>query len=135
MAHQTRLGGFKLLNDVVWISLVEPDGDRGFPAEFCHLLAGERINFLFLTCGNRESVWGLDIVADPDNASKALKLIKGNFAKTNHETMKGSVLSLFPHKSDPEITAALLNVFGREGIEPNALAYSNSAISAVLRFS
>ncbi|MCD6296753.1 MAG: hypothetical protein J7M30_06325 [Deltaproteobacteria bacterium] len=133
MAHQTRLGGFKLLNDVVWISLVEPDGDRGFPAGFCHLLAGERINFLFLTCGNRESVWGLDIVADPDNASKALKLIKGNFAKTNHETMKGSVLSLFPHKSDPEITAALLNVFGKEGIEPNALAYSNSAISAVLR--
>ena len=133
MAHQTRLGGFKLLNDVVWISLVEPDGDRGFPAEFCHLLAGERINFLFLTCGSQGGVWGLDIVADPDNASKALKLIKENFAKTNHETVKGSVLSLFPHKSDPEITAALLNVFGREGIEPNALAYSNSAISAVLR--
>jgi len=132
MAHQTRLGGFKLLNDVVSISLVEPDRDRGFPAEFCRLLAGERINLLFLTCGNREGVWGLDIVTDPDNASKALKLIKENFSKTNHDTLSGAVLSLFPHKSDPEITAALLNVFGKEGIEPNALAYSNSAISAVL---
>ena len=133
MAHQTRLGGFKLLKEVVWISLVEPDGDRGFPAKFCRLLAGKKINLLFLTCGNRESIWGLDIVTDPDNASKALKLIKENFAKTNHETVKGSVLSLFPHKSDPEITAALLNVFGKEGIDPNALAYSSSAISAVLR--
>jgi len=133
MAHQTRLGGFKLLNDVVWISLVKPNSNKGFPAEFCGMLAGEKINLLFLTCGSQGGVWGLDIVADPDNAAKAFKLIKENFAKINYDTVKGSVLSLFPHKSDPEITAALLNIFGKEGIEPNALAYSNSAISAVLR--
>jgi aspartokinase len=133
MSHQTRLGGFKLLNDVVWISLVEPDRDRRFPAKFCHLLALERINLLFLTCGSQEGVWGLDIVADPDNAAKVFKLIEENFGRIKLETVSGAVLSLFPHKSDPEITAALFNVFGREGIEPNALAYSNSAISAVLR--
>jgi aspartokinase len=133
MSHQTRLGGFKLLNDVVWISLLEPERDRGFPAEFCNLLAGERINLLFLTCGNQNGAWGLDIVADPDNADKVFKLIEEHFEKIKHETVRGAVLSLFPHKSDPEITASLLNVFGREGIEPNALAYSNSAISAVLR--
>ncbi|MBW1798552.1 MAG: hypothetical protein JRJ21_09165 [Deltaproteobacteria bacterium] len=123
MAHQTRLGGFKLLNDVVWISLVEPERDKGFPAEFCGMLAGEKINLLFLTCGSQGGVWGLDIVADPDNAAKVFELIKENFAKINYDIVKGSVLSLFPHKSDPEITAALLNVFGKEGIEPNALAY------------
>jgi aspartokinase len=133
MSHQTRLGGFKLLNNVVWISLVEPDGDREFPADFCRLLTVERINLLFFTCGSEEGLWGLDIVSDPDNASKIFKLIDENFGGITQETASGAVLSLFPHKSDPEITAALLNVFGKEGIEPNALAYSNSAISAVLR--
>ncbi len=133
MANQIRLGGFKLLNDVVWISLVEPDGVRGFPAKFSHLLAGEKINLLFLTCGNQNGAWGLDIVADPDNAAKIFKLIEKDFGRIRHESVSGAVLSLFPHKSDPEITAALLNVFGKEDIEPNALAYSNSAISAVLR--
>lgn len=132
MAPQTRLGGFKLLKEVVWISLVEPDGDRRFPAEFCHLLAGQKINLLLLTCGNQNGAWGLDIVAESDNANKALKLIEKNFGSIKRDTARGAVLSLFPHKSDPEITAALLNVFGKEGITPNALAYSNSAISAVL---
>jgi aspartokinase len=133
MAPQTRLGGFKLLKEVVWISLLESDQSKGFPAEFCHLLAREKINLLFLTCGNQGGLWGLGIVTDPDNAAKIFKLIEENFGKIEHETVSGAVLSLFPHKSDPEITAALLNVFGKEGIDPDALAYSNSAISAVLR--
>jgi len=133
MAPQTRLGGFKLLKEVVWISLLESDQNKGFPAEFCHLLAGEKINLLLLTCGSQNGAWGLDIVAESDNANKALKLIEKNFGSIKRHTARGAVLSLFPHKSDPEITAALLNVFGKEGITPNALAYSNSAISAVLR--
>jgi aspartokinase len=133
MAPQTRLGGFKLLKEVVWISLLESDRNKGFPAEFCHLLAGEKINLLLLTCGNHNGAWGLDIVAESDNANKALKLIEENFGSIKRDTARGAVLSLFPHKSDPEITAALLNVLGREGIEPDSLAHSNSAVSVVLR--
>jgi aspartokinase len=133
MAPQTRLGGFKLLKEVVWISLLESDQNKGFPSEFCHLLAGEKINLLFLTCGNQNGAWGLDIVAESDNANKALKLIEKKFGSIKRDTARGAVLSLFPHKSDPEITAALLNVLGREGIEPDSLAHSNSAVSVVLR--
>jgi aspartokinase len=133
MTPRIRLGGFKVLHEVVWISLTgRGEGGRGLAAELCRVLAREGVNLQFLTCAGGDGAWGVSMVAEPENARRALSLTSGRFEQLNPLSAKGAVLSLFPHRSDPEITAALLEVFGREGLAPQAIAYSNSAISAVL---
>ncbi len=133
MPDQTRLSGFKILNDVVWISLTSSHGNKEFPVRFCNLLAGEAINIPFLTCGNEGLTWGVDIVVDLVHAPRISKLVEDNFGGINQSTARAAVLSLFPHRNNPVVAADLLNAFGKEGIEPEALAHSNSAISVVLR--
>ena len=121
------------MKEVVWISLISSTHNKGFPAECCHLLAKEQINILFLTCVNQGQVWNLNIVVDSGNAPKASNLIENNFGKIKYLSAKSAILSLFPHKSNPEVTGVLFDEFGKAGIEPEALANSNSAISIVLR--
>jgi len=132
MSPQTRLGGLKILKEVVWISLIESGRDKGFPAEFFRLMAKEKINLPFLTCENHDRTWGLNIVIDSKDALKASSLLEEKFGKICHLTVRSVILSLFPIKSNPEITGVLLNVLGKAGIEPATLAHSNSAISVVL---
>ncbi|MBW1900122.1 MAG: hypothetical protein JRJ20_00655 [Deltaproteobacteria bacterium] len=133
MTTQTRLSAFKILKGVARISLMEPDGKTRFPAEFCLLMAREKINLLFLTCGNQEGGWGLNVAVDSGDAKKVLALIEKKFGKAFLNTAESGILSLFPHRSDPSVTGSLFQVLDMTGIEPDALAYSNSAISVVLR--
>jgi hypothetical protein len=133
MTPQTRVGGFKILKEVVWISLIAPGGDKGFPGKFCSLLAGEKINLPFLTCGNQDGAWGLNIVVEPDDSSKVSDLVERSFGNIMVLSHRAAILSIFPHKSNPEITGALFEAFTKEGVAPGALAHSNSAISVVLR--
>jgi aspartokinase len=132
MNTSTRLGGFKILKDVVWISLIQPKGDYGFPAAFADFMAKEKINLPFLTCGNQNRACGLNFVVDAQDEKKTLGLIKKDFRKTNLSITKGAILSIFPHRSKPEIIGALLDVLGKLGDQPIAFANSPSAISAVL---
>jgi aspartokinase len=46
---------------------------------------------------------------------------------------KSVILSIFPHKNDPEITGSLLAALGNEGEGPKAWANSPSAISIVMK--
>lgn len=133
MTPQTRLSAFKILKGVARISLVEPDREDRFPAEFCRLMAKEKINLLFLTCGNRDRNWGLNAAVDSSDSRKVLDLIKRNFGKVFLHTAESGILSLFPHRSDPSVTGSLFQVLDMTGIKPDALAYSNSAISVILR--
>ncbi len=133
MTTQKRLSAFKILKRVARISLVESDNDNGFPAEFCHLMAREKINLMFLTCGNQDQGWGLNIAVEIGDSEKVLGLIESNFTKVTQLTSKSGIISLFPHRSDPSIAGSLFQVLDMTGIEPEALAYSNSAISVVLR--
>ncbi len=132
MSSQTRLGGFKVLKDVAWLSLTDPGKNGRFPAELCHLLAREKLNLLFLACGKQDQAWGLNIAVDFYNLKKVLGLIENKSDNIDHIVNKSVILSLFPHKSDPKVTGALLNVLGESEIEPKAMAYSSSAISVVL---
>ena len=132
MNNSTRLGGFKILKDVVWISLIQPKEDYGFPTAFANLMAKEKINLPFLTCGDQNRAYGLNIVVDAQDAKKTLGLIKKNFGKTNLTTSQGAILSIFPHRSKPEIIGSLIDVLGKLGDHPIAFANSPSAISAVL---
>ena len=132
MNTSTRLGGFKILKDVVWISLIQPKKDYTFITAFASLMADEKINLPFLTCGDQNEAWGLNFVVDAQEAEKTSVLIEKKFGKTNLATTKGAVLSIFPHRSKPEIIGALLDVLGKLGDQPIAFANSPSAISAVL---
>ena len=96
-------------------------------------MAREKINLPFLTCINEDSVWGINAVVDSHNAQTVFDLIDNNFGKINYSTAKATILSIFPHKNNPEVIGDLLEVFGKEGIKPMTLANSPSAISVVLR--
>ena len=132
MNTSTRLGGFKILKDVVWISLIQPKEDYRCTAALASLMANEKINLPFLTCGDQNQALGLNFVVDAQDAKKTSGLIEKEFGKTNLTTTKGAVLSIFPHRSKPEIIGTLLDVLGKLGDQPIAFANSPSAISAIL---
>jgi aspartokinase len=132
MKPPTRLGGFKILKDVAWISLIQPKEDYKFTTAFANLMASEKINLPFLTCGDQNRALGLNFVVDAQEAKKTAVLIEKKFGKTKLTTTKGAVLSIFPHRSKPEIIGTLLHVLGKLGNQPIAFANSPSAISAIL---
>lgn len=132
MNTSTRLGGFKILKDVVWISLIHPKSKYRFPTAFSSYIAREKLNLPFLTCGEQNQAWGLNMVVDAQDEKKTLTLIKKEFGEIAFTSTKGAILSIFPHKSKPEIIGALLDVLGKLGNQPIAFANSPSAISAVL---
>jgi aspartokinase len=133
MLPSIRLGGFKLLQEVVWLSVAMPERDRSFPRELTGLLAGEKTNLPFLTCGNDDWEWGLNIVIDSNDAEKTARLIENRFHKAFSSSSTGVILSIFPHHQRPEALGALLDAFGKDGVDPVGIANSQSSISVILR--
>lgn len=133
MMPSTRLGGFKILNDVVRISLIAPNETKDFPAKLCRLIAKEKINLPYITCVHDGHSWGLTIIVDATHGPKTSQLIEEAFEKILTHSSESAVLSIFPHKNNPKITGSLFEVFGREGIDPDGYANSPSALSVVLR--
>ena len=132
MNASTRLGGFKVLKDVVWISLIHPKGEDSFPTTFYKLAAREKINFPFMTTGDQNRAWGLNLVVGIPDSEKASALVKRELGDIHLTKKKAAVLSIFPHRSNPQIIGGLLDVLSQLGDQPVALANSPSAISAVL---
>jgi len=133
MTPSIRLGGFKLLQEMVWISVARSRDDRCCLAELSHLLTREKTNLSFLTCGNEDQEWGLELVIDSHDAGKTARLIEDNFQKTNSSAERAAILSIFPHHGKPETLGVLLHAFGKAGVDPAAIANSSSSISVVLR--
>lgn len=133
MTPSTTLGGFKILNDVVWISLVQPVKEKTSPADVFRTLADGQINLPFLTCGKDSFDWGLNIVVPSNEFHNASGRLQKHAPSSSSRQARGSILSIFPHKSDPEVTASLLKVMEAGGVTPDALANSNSAVSTVLK--
>ncbi len=133
MTPSAKLGGFKILKDVFRISPVASNQTPHFPAKLCHLIAKEKINLPYITCVNQGHSWGLNIVVDSADGVKASEIIEGAFGKIFTHASESAILSIFPHKNNPEITGSLFEVFHQEKIEPDAYANSPSAISVVLR--
>ena len=133
MSTQKRLSAFKILKEIVRISLVEAGNNEKFPVEFCHLMTREKINLMFLTCGNQGRGWGLNAAVEAEDEKKILSLIESNFVNTTFHNEKSGIISLFPHRNDPAVTGSLFHVLDMTGIAPEALAYSNSSISVVLQ--
>lgn len=132
MSAPEKLGGFKVLKDVALISLFSPKQTKGPPSRFFSFLADEKINLPYVTCVFDDHAWGLNIAVESGDADKALGLIEEPFEKKSTHRPDSAILSIFPHKKNPEITGSLFEAFGREGVNANALANSPSAISIVL---
>lgn len=132
MSAPEKLGGFKVLKDVTLISLFSPKQTKGFPSRFFSFIADEKINLPYVTCVFDGHVWGLNMAVERKDADKALSLIQEAFEKKSIHHPGSTILSIFPHKKNPEITGSLFEAFGREGVKANALANSPSAISIVL---
>ena len=96
-------------------------------------MAREKLNLMFLTCGNQGQGWGLNLAVEAADSEKVLGLIESNFPKITYHASKSGIISLFPHRNDPAVTGSLFQVLDMTGIEPEALAYSNSSISVVLK--
>jgi len=128
-----RLGGFKVLKKMGEISLIYPKGNDRRLLELLHSFSENRINLPFLTCDNQVKTVGLHMTVETGNARETAAILKNFTGRQSFENEKGAILSLFPHRNDPNIAAALLQAFGRKNIPFHALAHSQSAISAVLQ--
>lgn len=131
MTAQTSLGGFKILKDVVRISVVSEG--VGSSEELFRRIAEERINLPYVTLVSEGPFFGLNLVVETVDEAKVSRLITEKSGRTFTIAPRSAVLSLFPHKRNPEISARLFEAFEQQSLEPDALANSPSTISVVLK--
>jgi len=130
MTAQTALGGFKILKDVVRISVVSKG--EGFPDDLFERIAQERINLPYVTLVSEGPYCGLNLVVETADEAKISQLVTEKSDRAFTVSPRSAVLSLFPHKRNPEISARLFEAFEQQSLEPDALANSPSTISVVL---
>lgn len=127
-----KLGGFKVLKDVTRIVAALPREADDLPLRVFRALADRKINLPYATCVSCDHFWGLTIMVEDGNAVGTATALEAVLTKSPALHHGGAILSIFPHRKNPEITRALFEAFGREGVAPDALASSPSAISVVL---
>jgi len=131
MTAQAALGGFKILKHVARISVLSEG--KGFPQELFRRIAKERINLAYVTLVAEGDFWGLDAVVEAVDEEKLCRLITETYGKIFTVNPRSAVLSVFPHRRNPEISARLFEAFEHQSLEPDALASSPSTISVVLK--
>ncbi|MFC1822616.1 hypothetical protein ACFL9T_07905 [Thermodesulfobacteriota bacterium] len=132
MAAPARLGGFKILKDVVGFSFICPNQTGDLPLDFFRAVAEEKINLPFITCIKGGPSWKIHLMVEAPDEARTSDVIQA-LGIQRVQAVKSVVFSLFPHKRNPEITSSLFKVFGLERIEPGAMANSPSAISIALK--
>jgi aspartokinase len=133
MAAPDRLGGFKILKGVVRISVVLREGSGPSPSQVCRAVAEEKINLPYLTAVFDGHSWGLNLVAENQDEVRISRVLEENFGRIFVASPGSAVLSIFPHRQNPEITGKLFEIFDHEGLEPDAMANSPSTISVVIK--
>ncbi len=133
MVTQEKLGGFKILKAVSLISPAPFTPDRLSPAALFRTLAEHQINLPYVTCVRNDSDgYRIDLAVEAGDARTASDLIQKTLEQKLIQRSNTAILSIFPHRKKPAIAGALFEAFGREGIQPDVMAHSPSAISAVL---
>jgi aspartokinase len=131
MTAQAALGGFKILKNVTRIAVVSEG--NGFPGDLFRTIAEEKINLPYVTLVSEERFWGLNIVAEAADEERICRLIREKYGTIFSVVPRSAVLSVFPHRRNPEISARLFEAFEQQSLEPDALANSPSTISIVLK--
>jgi aspartokinase len=114
-------------------SLQENKRAPQFPFATCRLLAREKINLPFLTCGRLDQEAALFVVVEFSDIPRAHTLLSHHFGHVRRVASQGAILSIFPHKSNPEIAGIIFELLGKKELKPDALAWSQSALSLVLQ--
>jgi len=134
MTHQPiKLGGFKTLKGMAKFSLVIPEKSNLTPALLLKSVTGKKINLPYLTCVHGKEYWGLNMLVESDRGLSLSLLIEEITGKPFKQTSSCSILSIFPHKKDPDILSLIIKAFKANNVNPEALALSPSAISVVLK--
>ena len=133
MTAPERLGGFKILKDVVRVSIVSCEGSGPSPSQVCKVVAEGEINLPYFTAVFDGQSWGLNFIVEAQDAGEISRVLADHFGNIFFATPKSAVLSIFPHRKNPEITGKLFEVFDQQGLEPDALANSPSTISVVIK--
>jgi aspartokinase len=133
MTAPERLGGFKILKEVTRISMVLTEDSGLSPLSVCRAAAEEKINLPYFTSVFDGAGWGLNLIVEARDEARTCRVFEEKFRNPFVSAPGSAVLSIFPHKKNPEITGKLCEVFDREGLEPDAMATSPSTISVVIR--
>jgi hypothetical protein len=134
MTHQPiKLGGFKTLKGVSKFSLVIPEKSDLTPALLLKSVTEKKINLPYLTCVNTGRYWGLNMIVESDRGLHLSLLIEEASGKPCNHPVACAILSIFPHKKDPHILRLIIDAFISNGVKPEAIALSPSAISVVLQ--
>jgi aspartokinase len=131
MTTQTALGGFKILKNLTRIAIVSEG--NGFPQELFRTIAEEKINLPYVTLVSEQRFWGLNLVSEAADEEKLCRVLKEKYGNIFVAAPRSAVLSVFPHRRNPEISARLFEAFEQQSLEPDALANSPSTISIVLK--
>ena len=133
MSNPTKLGGFKILKDMAGFSLILPIGPESPVVKFCRLLAERKINLPYFTLIKNKQTWGLNSTVVSNEGLRVSLIINENFDESFQQISDMAILSVFPHKKNPEIAGRLFEVLYEKDINPFSIANSPSAISIVLQ--
>lgn len=129
---EERLGGFKILKDVVWTAMAEARGTTDLLMGLCRKAARERINIVFLSLAKSPDGLGMILAVEAEKNPPFRAAVEGFNAVAKHPLPTGVVLSIFPHRTKPEVAGRLLESLGKAGVYPPAFASSASAVSALI---
>lgn len=132
MTSSTRLGGFKILRGLAHFSFVWPDKQQKRPADLYRAIAQKRINLPYCAHIHNNGFWCLDIIVDTVDGLRISLLFEEHFMNVNHAP-ESAIISIFPHKKNPEIIGRIFEVFKRKQITPSALGNSPSAVSIIIK--
>ena len=113
--------------------MLRPEANCQFPSELCQILATSKINIPFLTFAKKDNSGSLSIVVDISDAEKTSSLIDENFTDGSCTAAHVVILSVFPHRNNPEIIGSLLDLLSQLKDHPLGIANSPSAVSVVLK--
>jgi aspartokinase len=132
MPTPEKLGGFKVLKGVERMLLASPSAVKDFPSRVFGVLADRKINLPYATCVRDRHAWALTLVVEAGDAAGAAAALDGALGMRPVVQTGSAILSIFPHRKNPEIIRTLFETFEREAVAPDALACSPSAISMVI---
>ncbi len=127
-----RLGGFKILKGLSGLSVQCNSGEIVPFLLYLRKLTREKINLPYLTFSRHRDQVAFHVLADTGTTPWPLSM-RDLFGRCKGEKNKDiTVLSVFPHRSDPAVLARLINIITTQEVAVQGFASSPSAISVSL---
>lgn len=126
-----RLGGFKILQNICYVSIVLSEEPNKQLITIFDTIAYERINLPYVTCVSKDGKWGINLVVEEPDIARLETIFKSLCVIIDYK-YNCSIISIFPHRKDPEILSLFLETFTECDLLPLGIASSPSTLSAVM---